>query len=73
MHNQPKIDDLLADPNSVHYTEKINAALSPHIEILSKLLSDPESVSSEDVPAKKWLEARKNGNTFRLDTYIKMI
>ena len=56
-HAQPSDECILTDPTSVPYTDHIDKALGPHLDILTALFQDPNSVSSLKVPAKAWLES----------------
>ncbi|KAF9033654.1 hypothetical protein BJ165DRAFT_1410375 [Panaeolus papilionaceus] len=54
------IEDILADPTSVPYTEDVNNALLPHKDLLVKLsMYEFESIKDNDVPAKRWVEGMK--------------
>ena len=59
-HEIPTAEDILSDPSTIPYTNEINKALEPHIGILHRLLTAPNSssleISSRVIPAKKWLE-----------------
>ena len=52
----PTSEDILADPSSVPYNQRIHEALIPSEAILQQILDAPATVKSEDVPAKAWLE-----------------
>ena len=60
MHEIPSGEDILSDPSTIPYMEEVNKALGPHIGILRRLLTAPNSCNSETsskvIPSKKWLE-----------------
>ena len=59
-HEIRTAEDILADPSSIPYTNEVNWALKPHIGVLQRLLTAPNSshyeTSSKVIPAKKWLQ-----------------
>ena len=59
------VDDVLADPKSIPYTQKTDNILSPHTDILKKLFefsSNRSTTGLEDtvIPAKDFLASGKN-------------
>ncbi|KAF8171478.1 hypothetical protein BJ912DRAFT_860528 [Pholiota molesta] len=52
-------EDILADPSTIPYTQQISDALSPLVDILKRLLKAPDTVDSETVPAKAWMDKSK--------------
>ena len=59
-HEIRTAEDILSDPSSIPYTNEVNRALKPHISVLQRLLTAPNSshyeTSSNVIPAKKWLQ-----------------
>ena len=59
-HEIRTAEDILSDPSSIPYTNEVNQALRPHIGVLQRLLTAPNSLhyetSSKVIPAKKWLQ-----------------
>jgi hypothetical protein len=53
----PEDEDILSNPQSIAYTDRIDKALAPHLDILLKLLDNPDLVPSSEVPAKACLES----------------
>ncbi|KAG6893479.1 hypothetical protein C0992_009816, partial [Termitomyces sp. T32_za158] len=52
-------EDILMDPSLIPFSQDVEDALNPAADILRCLFTDPHLVDSEDVPAKAWLEQRK--------------
>ncbi|KAF5373500.1 hypothetical protein D9615_009459 [Tricholomella constricta] len=63
-------EDVLADPSSMPYTDKVEKALSTFKDVLWTLLTTPERVSSLKVPAKGWLESQKKNLTKTMIPYV---
>jgi hypothetical protein len=60
----PTLEDILSDPSTIPYTPDIHTALAPSIQVLQKILLNPEDQDAEGIPAKKWLEGQgKNVGT----------
>ena len=59
-HEIRTAEDILSDPSSITYTSEVNKALKPHVGVLQRLLTAPNSshpeTSSKVVPVKKWLQ-----------------
>ncbi|KAG6806222.1 hypothetical protein H0H92_012188, partial [Tricholoma furcatifolium] len=55
----PTAEDILMDPSMIPFSQDVNDALDPSNKVLSHLFLDPRLVDSDLVPAKKWLEAKK--------------
>ena len=68
LHEIKTAEDILSDPSSIPYTIEVNQALKPHIGVLKRLLTAPNSsqyetsLASNAIPAKKWL--RDNDKDF---------
>ena len=60
LHEIKTADDILSDPSSIPYMREVSEALEPHIGVLKRLLTAPNSshyeISSKVIPAKKWLQ-----------------
>ncbi|KAF8160154.1 hypothetical protein BJ912DRAFT_936174 [Pholiota molesta] len=52
-------EDVLADPSTIPYTQQISDTLLPSVDILKRLLKAPDTVDSETVPAKAWMDKSK--------------
>ncbi|KAF5378138.1 hypothetical protein D9615_007524 [Tricholomella constricta] len=63
-------EDVLADPSSMPYTDKVEKVLSTFKDVLWTLLTTPERVSSLKVPAKGWLESQKKNLTKTMIPYV---
>ncbi|KAF5379467.1 hypothetical protein D9615_006598 [Tricholomella constricta] len=63
-------EDVLADPSSMPYTDKVEKALSIFKDVLWTLLTTPKRVSSLKVPAKGWLESQKKNLTNTMIPYV---
>ncbi|KIJ98355.1 hypothetical protein K443DRAFT_104066, partial [Laccaria amethystina LaAM-08-1] len=73
-HEIPTAEDILSDPSTISYTGDVNKALSPHTGVLHRLLTAPNSsnpeISSNLIPAKKWLEDKGKAFENTLIPYV---
>ncbi|KAF9060137.1 hypothetical protein BDP27DRAFT_1370799 [Rhodocollybia butyracea] len=60
VHELNDEEESLTNPEARRFTTEIHHALVPHSPILSQLLHNPDAVSSDLVPAKRWAQTQRD-------------
>jgi hypothetical protein len=60
VHELNDEEESLTNPEARRFTTEIHHALVPHTPILSQLLHNPDAVSSDLVPAKRWAQTQRD-------------